>query len=327
MNDPKHPLSSEPGRRYATGRTGLRPDVDVSPRTVPRSTTQPELKQRTPLTQPSNQKHLDFAPQHTSRKPSTTKPALPRQNRSHVLKRHMVERAVEYRKEARSMRKRRFAGFIGMFMIIGALLVILWSFWDFFPNIRSISIPYLHDTRHGNTAATASTKNLSTLDESIPTPTDLTNFQAAADAPRILRISKLDVEARVKRVGASLVGEPISPSNIHDVGWFDDSGRPGQPGAVLINGHISGSTKNGVFHDLQSLLPNDEIVIERGDKTIITYSVVKVQTFTGDQVDMSIALDSIDSSKNGLNLVTSSANYDGGNNQNIQRVIVFAVQR
>lgn len=325
MNEQKHPFTSEPGRRYAAGGVRTRPGADISPRASSRSPTSPP-EQRAP-SQPSSPKHLDFHAKHVARKPTTVKPALPRQNRSYVLKRHMVERAVEHRKEVRGTRKRRFAGFVGVFMIVGAILIILGSFWDFLPNLRSISIPFLHEVHQADPTPTTPVKSLSTLDESKPTPSDIIGFQAATDAPRILKIDKLDIESRVKRVGASLTGEPISPSNIYDVGWFDDSGKPGQPGAVLINGHISGRSKSGVFHDLQTLKPNDEIEIERGDKVIVKYNVVKVQTFTGNQVDMNRALDSIDSSKNGLNLVTSSANYDGANSQNIQRVIVFAVQQ
>ena len=326
MDEQKHSQSHEPGRRYDAGRVRSRPGTNVDPRPVPRTPTRASEQRTPPVEPPTPVKHLDFTPKQTTRKSSTVKPALPRQNRSHVLKRHMVERAVEHRKERRSTRKRRLAGFIGVFMIIGALLVILWSFWDFSSNFKAISIPYIHDTHHASTTTPAPQK-VSTLDESKPTPGDIASYQAAGDAPRVLRIDKLGVEARVKRVGASLTGEPISPSNIYDVGWFDDGGKPGQTGAVLINGHISGQTKNGVFHDLQTLVPNDEIKIERGDKKVIIYNVVKVQTFTGDQVDMNTALESIDSSKNGLNLVTSSANYEGGNNQNIRRVIVFAVQQ
>lgn len=323
MKEQNNPLRTEPGRRYAAGRVQPRTIADTSPRADPRAHAQNVAKDAvTP-----GPKHLDFVPKTKERKLSNAKPALPRQNRSHVLKRHMVERAVEYRKEVRSTRKRHFLGFIGVFMALGALLVILWSFWDFMPSFKSISIPYLHEVHHTTTTGTVTKKMMSTLDESKPTPNDIIGWQAAADSPRILRIPKIAVEARVKRVGVSLTGEPISPSNIFDVGWYDASGKPNQPGAVFMNGHITGSSKEGVFHNLQSLQPTDEIQVELGDHKVVKYRVVKVQTFTGDQVDMNVALDSIDTTKNGLNLVTSSANYDGAANQTGQRVIVFAVQQ
>jgi len=325
MRGQKYPFGTEPGRRYAAGRVQPRAGADIGRRVASNLPSSPVVAQPVPQ-QAAAPKHLDFVPKRKEREVSTIKPALPRQKRSHVLKRHMVERAVLHRKEVRTTRKRHFFGFVGVFMVLGALLIILWSFWDFTAPIKSISFPFLRDVRHA-TPAVSSSRSTSTLDESKPTPEDVMSWQAAADSPRVLRISKLDLEARVKRVGISLTGEPISPSNIFDVGWYDSSGKPNQQGAILINGHIQGRTKDGVFHNLQTLLPNDEIQVELGDRTVVKYNVVKVQTFTGDQVDMDVALDTITAGKNGLNLVTSSANYDGAANQSGQRVIVFAVQQ
>ena len=326
MDEQKRRVTNEPGRRYAGGR--------VQPRSA--STPQTERTAVVPLqdrtvhgiqTDPASRKPVDGIAKTSKRRSiSRIKPALPRAHRSLVLKRHIVERADQHRKQVRREHKRHFMSMIVSLIIICARAVLSWVFWDFLPVVKSVSIPFISRQQPPAETNVVNRRQTSNLDQSKPTEGEIQTYQAAADAPRIIRIPKLEVEARVKRVGSSLNGEPISPSNIFDVGWYDDSSKPGQPGAVLINGHITGSTKNGVFYDLATLEPNDVIEIERGDKTILTYIVNKVQTYNGDQIDMSTALQSIDVSKNGLNIMTSLSNYDGSVGQSNQRVIVYAVQ-
>jgi sortase (surface protein transpeptidase) len=323
MEQQKGPLPNEPGRRYAAGKVRSRAGADVRPQPAP------VIAPSSAIPVPQH-KHLDVKPSitqlHKTRTVSGAKPALPRPHKSLVLKRHIVERAVQHKKDVRRTHKRQlFKLFVGL-IIVGAFAVASWAFWDFLPVLRSVSLPFMHNSQTQTPELNTHKMSSSSLDESKPRPSEMMNYQAAGDAPRILRIPKLDLEARVKRVGSSLNGEPISPSNIFDVGWFDESGKPGQAGTMLINGHIAGATKNGAFHDLVSLAQNDKIQLERGDKVVITYVVVRVQTYSGDQVDMNTATQSIIPGKNGLNLLTSAANYDGGPSYSDQRVIVFAVQ-
>jgi sortase (surface protein transpeptidase) len=327
MEEQKRPLRNEPGRRYMAGRVRPRGDDVYNPADHHR--TSPVKPAVTPdkRIEEGPPKPVDgIAKPPRKRSISKTKPALPRPHRSLVLKRHLIERADQHRKQVRTEHKKHFASMVVALIVISALAVISWVFWDFLPVVKSVSIPFIGH-HQPTTPDLTMHKESSNLDQNKPGEGEVQTYQAAADAPRILKIPKLEIEARVKRVGTSLNGEPISPSNIFDVGWFDDSSKPGQPGTVLINGHIAGTSKDGVFHDLGSLLPNDIIQIERGDKTVLTYVVNKVQTYSGDQIDMNTALQSIVADKNGLNLMTSSANYDGGVGQSGQRVIVFAVQK
>ena len=306
MEDKKHTLSNEPGRRYAAGRVRPRSTMDVTSHHLPKVT------------------KIPTASEDKKRTVSTTKPARPRPNRSLVLKRHIVERATEHRKQVRGERKQNFGVFLVLTLVIGAIAVLGWSFLDFPPSIHPGSLAIFKHNDHNEVPVL---KSASTLEESKPSINDIKNFQAAGDEPRLLKIPKLAIEARIKRVGSSLNGEPISPSNIYDVGWFNDSIKPGQAGAVLLNGHVSGPTKNGVFHDLKTLVPKDEIEIERGDGITIKYVVVKVQKFSNDQLDLDMLVQSIDATKSGLNLINSVANYDGGSFHAGDRTVVFAVKQ
>lgn len=321
------PLHREPGRRYAAGRVRPRAGADVRGGPRPLVTTHPAPK--TVLQVSHNQRQAISADVKPARIPkerpeSHLKPALPRQKRSLVLKRQMVERAAEHKKKTKSTHKRRFLGFISFTVVAVAFLVVCWSFWDLVPISSLISKA---EKRLPTPTVMAPQQESSSLDENAPSVEEIREYQTTSDAPRVLRIPKLDVQTRVKRVGASLNGEPISPNNIFDAGWFDDSAKPGLPGVVLINGHTGGQTKDGIFSDLASLVANDLLLIERGDGINLTYKVVKVQAYPADQVDMTAALQSVDANKNGLNLMTSAIRYDGRSSKAEQRIVVFAVQQ
>jgi sortase (surface protein transpeptidase) len=322
MEEQKRPLRNEPGRRYTAGR--VQPRGEGTSHSTDRTHTAAPAK----TADTGSHKIIDgVAKPANKRRFSHAKPALPRPHRSLVLKRHLVERADQHRKQVRREHKKHFASMLVALIIISTLAVISWVFWDFLPVVKSVSIPFIGQHQQPATPDLTMHSASSSLDQNKPSEGEIQTYQAAVDAPRLLLIPKLEIEARVKRVGTSLTGEPISPSNIFDVGWYDDSSKPGQPGAMLINGHIAGSNKNGVFHDLSTLQPNDIIQIEHGDRTVLTYVVNKVQAYSGDQIDMGTALKSIVTDKHGLNLMTSSANYDGGTGQSGQRVIVFAVEK
>ena len=103
----------------------------------------------------------------------------------------------------------------------------------------------------------------------------LADYTVSPNLPRYLIIPKLNVDARVLSVGVNSSGAIGAPDNIFDTAWYNESAEPGQPGAVLIDGHVSSWTAHGVFYGLTRLVPGDTIQIKRGDGTMFTYSVVK----------------------------------------------------
>ena len=101
----------------------------------------------------------------------------------------------------------------------------------------------------------------------------------ADDKPRYMTINKLGIKkARILEVGINAKSEIGTPSNIFDVGWYRDSGAPGEGGTAIYDGHNGGPTKEGVFKHLPELAIDDIITIERGDGTILNYKVVNNST-------------------------------------------------
>lgn len=112
-----------------------------------------------------------------------------------------------------------------------------------------------------------------------PTEQEVVEYTVAADRPRYLSIDRLGIsKARVLPMGINADGELSTPNNIFDVGWYYSSGKPGQGGTLLIDGHNGGPHVQGVFKDLPALGDGDVITIERGDGQIFQYSVVENKT-------------------------------------------------
>ena len=158
--------------------------------------------------------------------------------------------------------------------------------------------------------------------------TSNSNYQVPADMPRMLEIPKLVVSAKIIPVGVDAANTLAAPSNINDTGWYKASSKPDDAtGAMLIDGHVSGPTKKGVFYSLKTLKAGDEILIQKGNLDKSTFVVKHVETVKVNQVDMVKMMRSIDESKLGLNLITCGGRFDPSTNQYESRTLVFAVKR
>ncbi len=144
--------------------------------------------------------------------------------------------------------------------------------------------------------------------------------------PRYLNIPKLGVHARVLSLGILNNGALATPHNVFDVGWYNESSLPGQPGAMLFDGHVSSWTSHGVFYGIKKLVGGDIVQVVRGDGTTFSYKVVKSQTFDHDNVDMNSAIKPVDPTKPGLNLITCTGDVIKGTNEFNQRVLVYTEQ-
>lgn len=139
-----------------------------------------------------------------------------------------------------------------------------------------------------------------------------------------LNIPKLNVTAIVRRLGTTPSGEMVTPDNVYDAGWYQGSSRPGQPGAMVLDGHISSWTTHGIFYGLNTLRPGDAIHITRGDGSIVTYLVSKSITYNADQVDMAAVFAPVAKNRPGLNLVSCTGDVVAGTNEFDKRIVIFA---
>ena len=159
-----------------------------------------------------------------------------------------------------------------------------------------------------------------------PTATAVANYVVAPGLPRYLTIPKLGVHARILSVGVLASGALGTPYNVYDTAWYNESSLPGQPGAMLIDGHVSSWTAHGVFYGLKTLVAGDIIQVERGDGKMFTYKVVKSQVYPSGKVNMAAALTPIIPGKPGLNLITCTGDVIPGTSEFNERIVVYATQ-
>lgn len=303
----------EPGRRYVSHDPSVRAGGEIHAPHRAAPVAQPQSPTIREVTDASNTR------KSVPRQVSKVKPAMTRTKRSMVLRRQMVERAKEQKAKVKKERSLHFLWYIFAFAVIGAFCVVLWSFREALP----FNLEFFKQKNEVVNSIEPTLKETATLDESPVSAAEIEANVVASDAPKTLKIPNLQIAARIRQVGTTLSGEPIAPKNINDVGWYEGSSRPGNDGAVLLNGHLAGPTKTGIFTDIQALHVGDEIIVERGDGQAMTYAVERIQEYTGGQIDMSAAISSIDPTKKGLNLVTTLNKFSGTE----KRIIVFAVQR
>ncbi len=161
-------------------------------------------------------------------------------------------------------------------------------------------------------------------DESKPSDAAYGSYNVAPDLPRYVRIPKIGVNAMVRRQSVDKKGVLQSPNNVHTAGWYDGSSKPGEGGAVLLDGHVAGPTTQGVFYDLKKLVAGEKIEVQRGDGKVFNYKVVSAESKKADQVDMAKALLPIVPGKSGLNLITCTGKVNGWHYD--ERLVVYAVQ-
>jgi LPXTG-site transpeptidase (sortase) family protein len=156
------------------------------------------------------------------------------------------------------------------------------------------------------------------------------NHKVSATHPRYISIPALNIKkVRVKDVGLTANNLLDTPANIHDTAWYRDGAFPGQGyGAVIINGHNGGVTRDGVFAGLANLKNGDEIIIERGDGRKITYRVVENRTESlteTNKTGMKRLMTPYDQSKEGLGLITCAGKWVPRDKVFDKRILVRAV--
>lgn len=159
-----------------------------------------------------------------------------------------------------------------------------------------------------------------------PTIDDLSTYKVAADAPRVLTIKKLNVAARIRPMELNSDKTIQAPKSIYDAGWYTGSAKPGETGAVFIDGHASGATHFGLFGYLTLLKIGDELSVEKGNGELLTYRVVHTEKVPLNAIDMVKALAPYEGVKKGLNLMTCTGKWLDDDKTLDHRVIVYTEQ-
>lgn len=212
-------------------------------------------------------------------------------------------------------------GILAIIFLICVLRVIIWEH-------------NYYKEKEGSTRATAVANTIAPEDtEEDVNEEDVTEqqkqaYKVAADRPRFLSIEKLGIDrARVLEIGVTNSGRLQTPAGIYDVGWYNNSGKPGQGKTLLIDGHNGGPTKEGVFKRLPELEIGDIIMVERGDGKHFRYQVVENEEVALAEADskMQKMLTSPEPGRESLSLITCTGVWSQVQQTYLSRQFVRAV--
>jgi LPXTG-site transpeptidase (sortase) family protein len=121
-----------------------------------------------------------------------------------------------------------------------------------------------------------------------PTPTlsqsDSMEGSSALGIPRVLRISRIGVDAPVVPIQSNEERILEPPSDRSIVGWWSDGAAPGEPrGSAILVGHSVRNQGGGVFDDMGELSRGDTIEVEAADVTL-SYRVKSVDVLSKEEV-------------------------------------------
>lgn len=137
-----------------------------------------------------------------------------------------------------------------------------------------------------------------------------------------LTIASIALEAVARPVGLTPSGAMDVTPNIWDVGVFNQSVMPGDPGSSVIEGHNDWYTGPAVFWNLHRLQIGDEVDLVHPDGTTSRFQVSRVRQlpFSGNVPDDMLAADG----PSRLNLVTCAGTWLKGAHTYSNRLAVTA---
>lgn len=259
-------------------------------------------------------------PDARKRHSQTHKPALPRHTRSTVLNRQFT---VPKKNETLKEKAKKFSGLSrkSAWLMVAAFAFLGlsgWSMqaqdWRLIGGVKGDRI-----TRD----LTAASEDVATEDMPV-TEKEINGYRVSPTLPRIIKVDKLQIKARIAHIPLTTDGKVKAPANIHDAGWLSASSKPGEAGVMVVSGHMHGSDNPGVFSRLGNLRQGDVITVERGDGKLFEYKVVKSVIYDNDRVDMDALMQPIKEGKPGLNLLSHTNRYDVSTGKYEQRLAVFA---
>ena len=206
--------------------------------------------------------------------------------------------------------------------VLGAL------FFVFFVKVAVYEANYYNEKEGSERAVAEEVTDTEELIEVEPTEQEVREYTVAPDRPRYLSVSKIGVnKARILPMGVNASGELDTPRNIFDVGWYEASGKPGQGGTMVIDGHNGGPHVLGVFKNLPNLVKGDIITVERGDGVIYNYEVVENQSVPLSEADayMSTAAKSPELGKESVTLISCTGEWSQQQQTYLSRQFVRAV--
>jgi hypothetical protein len=100
--------------------------------------------------------------------------------------------------------------------------------------------------------------------------------------PVTLSIPAIGVSVPVSELGLNPDNSVEVPANSQEVGWYDLGPSPGQTGSAVILGHVDTYQGPGVFFEVKSLTPGDEVSVTLANGAVAHFAVSSVVLYSKD---------------------------------------------
>jgi Sortase domain len=145
---------------------------------------------------------------------------------------------------------------------------------------------------------------------------------APASPPVRLEVPAIGVDSELMALGLQDDGSLEVPPAGFPAGWFTGAPVPGDVGPAVMAGHVDWDGSPGVFYDLRSLRPGDEITVTRADRSAVVFGVVSVDQFAKDAFPTDAVYGDLDHA--GLRLITCGGSFDHAERSYEDNIVVFA---
>ena len=142
-------------------------------------------------------------------------------------------------------------------------------------------------------------------------------------SPIALQIAKVGVDAPIEFLQI-VDGVMMNPTGPWVVGWYVPTARPGEPGNVVMSGHVDYYTVGpAVFWSIRNLVEGDEMVVIGEDGTSFRYAVTwtntyPVATITPEAIDEIVG----STKRESLTLITCIGTFDATTAEYSDRFVV-----
>ena len=158
--------------------------------------------------------------------------------------------------------------------------------------------------------------------ENLPVLVDRSDVWFADEKEKRLQVPKLGIDAKIETVGVTAEGNMASPSTFHTVAWYKGGTAPGGIGSAVIAGHVDNALSvNGVFKELHTLVPGDEVLVQTETAGTLRYRVVALEEYDYLNAPLKEIFDRNDGQY--LNLVTCAGTWLSDRGTYDKRLIVY----
>ena len=124
------------------------------------------------------------------------------------------------------------------------------------------------------------------------------------------------------QLGLNANGTVEVPTSVKVPGWFSPGPSPGQVGSAVILGHVDSYQGPGVFFQLRTLQPGDQINVNLADGVVATFNVTSVVMYQKTQFPDQQVYGSNGSSE--LQLVTCGGTFDPQTGHYLSNIVVYS---